>query len=100
MGSCAGCWSTARQRSVTSVATVPRSKSCPGRSPEKLEGGSRRRLGPVAQLVEHRVYTAVVVGSRPAGPTHITAGQRHVRALQPAGGEAPQGLSLIHISEP
>ena len=27
------------------------------------------RYGPVAQLAEHRVYTAGVVGSRPAGPT-------------------------------
>lgn len=27
--------------------------------------------GPVAQLVEHRVYTAGVVGSSPAGPTDL-----------------------------
>ena len=27
-------------------------------------------MGPVAQLVEHRVYTAGVVGSNPAGPTN------------------------------
>src|SRR3954451_11282633 len=33
----------------------------------------RLMWGPVAQLVEHRVYTAGVVGSSPAGPTDITA---------------------------
>ncbi len=33
--------------------------------------GTIRGLGPVAQLVEHRVYTAGVVGSSPAGPTDL-----------------------------
>ena len=36
------------------------------RSPRSGSGS-----GPVAQLVEHRVYTAGVVGSNPAGPTQI-----------------------------
>jgi hypothetical protein len=39
---------------------------CP-RSADLLGGAGRS--GPVAQLVERRVYTAKVVGSIPAGPT-------------------------------
>lgn len=49
-----------------------------------------RRLrvgGPVAQLVEHRVYTAGVVGSSPAGPTHVLSSPHRVPA--PLAGRHP-----------
>jgi hypothetical protein len=36
--------------------------------------------------------TAAVVGSSPAGPTSITAGQRPIRALQSSVAEGPQDL--------
>ncbi len=38
--------------------------------------------GPVAQLVEHRAYTAVVVGSNPAGPTWTLTLRDVVAALE------------------
>ena len=47
-------------------------------------------MGPVAQLVEHRVYTAGVVGSSPAGPTSTCADQR-----PSSGSECPSFVSVM-----
>ena len=38
------------------------------------------------------IYTAAVVGSSPAGPTSITAGQRPIRAFRSSVAEGPQDL--------
>ena len=47
---------------------APAAASCPQSSPGRDQGAPKAH-GPVAQLVEQRVYTAAVVGSNPAGST-------------------------------
>jgi dinuclear metal center YbgI/SA1388 family protein len=46
-----------------------------------LTSSGARRSGPVAQLAEHRAYTAGVVGSNPAGPTARPRGDPHGGSL-------------------
>jgi len=45
-------------------------------------------LGPVAQLVEHRAYTAAVVGSNPAGPTKVCSSEPPTKQGEASAGEA------------
>ena len=54
-----------RQRSA---AAPPRARSRSPAHPGRDQGAPKAH-GPVAQLVEQRVYTAAVVGSSPAGST-------------------------------
>lgn len=54
-----------RQRSA---AAPPRARSRSPAHPGRDQGAPKAH-GPVAQLVEQRVYTAAVVGSNPAGST-------------------------------
>ena len=49
--------------------------SRPQPSPGRDQGAPKAH-GPVAQLVEQRVYTAAVVGSSPAGSTEFTESPR------------------------
>ena len=55
--------------------------------PPGRDQGAPKAHGPVAQLVEQRVYTAAVVGSSPAGSTMaLHARGAVVCALRPGGG--------------
>ena len=51
-----------------SAAAPPRARSRSPAHPGRDQGAPKAH-GPVAQLVEQRVYTAAVVGSNPAGST-------------------------------
>lgn len=53
-----------------------------------MAGAAHRARGPVAQLVEQRVYTACVVGSSPAGPTQPGEGAAFL-ASRRCGGQRP-----------
>lgn len=60
-----------RRGAMAQCRLAPAAASCPQSSPGRDQGAPKAH-GPVAQLVEQRVYTAAVVGSSPAGSTEFT----------------------------